>query len=211
MSPRTAKQPDCDVCAQAGHAAQFWHVPQLLQRVGPRWATRPSLVGPRRRKWLRERSTLKCAVCDSLTTTTYLGMEMACYRAWATAGRPDLDGWALDRRAGPKPPRVCFVCHRPTAQVYSAWTAVATRRGAWLGVPTGTTGPRRDGRGSTDERDFGPKGPRQLRNERSCWKGLLEEARRLATRHSRLHKRPYRFTGPRSAVQARRHPSGRGW
>jgi hypothetical protein len=57
-------------------------------------------------------------MCDSLTTLTYLGMDMACYRAWATAGRPALDRWALDRRAEPKPPRECLVCDRPTAQVY---------------------------------------------------------------------------------------------
>ena len=181
MSPRTAKQPDCDVLRQAGHAAQFWHVPQLLQRVGPRWAARPSLVGaPPAEVASRTFDSEMCRVRQpDHRDLPWHGNGVL---SGLGHGRPaGLDGWALDRRAGPKPPRECLVCHRATAQVYSAWTAAATRRGAWLGVPTGTTGPRHDRRGSTDERDSGPKGRPQVRNEHLNEEGLVENARRPGT------------------------------
>ena len=183
MSPRTAKQPDCDVWKPATPLSFG-----MCHNCYNAWARagRPDLRswGPRRRKWLSEHSTRKCAVCDSLTTLTYLGMDMACYRAWATAGRPGFDGWALDRRAEPKPPRECLVCHRPTAQVYFGMDCSCYKAWCWLGVPTGTTGLRHDRRGSTDERDFGPK-RRSARNEPPHKEG---RPRRCETPR---HRRPF--------------------
>ena len=57
-------------------------------------------------------------MCDSLTTLTYLGMDMAFYRTWGHGRSAGFGRMGLDRRAGPKPPREWLVCHRPTAQVH---------------------------------------------------------------------------------------------
>jgi hypothetical protein len=76
-----------------------------------------------------QRTTLKCAVRDKLTTRTWLGMDMACYLAWVRDGRPDFDEWASERRSGPEP-RECIVCSRPAGgqpsfgmdeRCYNAW------------------------------------------------------------------------------------------
>ena len=147
MSPRKAKQPNCDVCRKPATPISFG----MCHNCYNVWARsgRPDLRswGPRRRRWLREHSTLKWATCDRLTTRTYHALDMACYRAWAAAGRPDLDKWSVDGRARPKL-RECLVCHGPTIQVwldmdqncYKSWCTAgrpdldnwAPTRRAWL-------------------------------------------------------------------------------
>jgi hypothetical protein len=111
------KWKNCEVCGQRARPMSYG----MYHNCYNVWARsgRPDrrLVAKRRRKWLRENSTLTCVVCGRVTTRTYQGMDMACHRAWVAAGRPDLEQWALERRAGPVP-RQCVVCNRPTEQVY---------------------------------------------------------------------------------------------
>ena len=107
----------------------------------------------RRRKWLRQHSTLKCDACDGPhhTDLPWHG-DMARYRAWVTTGRPEFDR-ALDRSAGPEP-RDCLVFHRPTAQVCIGMDQNCYKACCTAGRPDRDNWARRDERGSTGERDF---------------------------------------------------------
>ena len=97
MSPRPAKQTDRNACEKPATPHSFGmcrNCCNVCARAG-----RPDIRSwPRRRKWVREHSTRKCAVCDSLTTLTYLGMDMAFYRTWGHGRSAGFGRMGLDRR-----------------------------------------------------------------------------------------------------------------
>ncbi len=181
MSPRTAKQPDCDVCAKPATPLSFG----MCHNCYNVWARagRPHLRlwGRRRRKWLREHSTLKCSVCDSLTTVTYLGMDMACYRAWVTAGRPDWTSgpWTGAEAQAPSGVPCLPQGHRGGVfrhglQLLQGVVLGWASRPGQLGCDT--TGVARP-KSATAVR----KGRPQVRNEHLNEEGLVENARRPGT------------------------------
>ncbi len=102
---------------ETGHAAQFWHVPQLLQRLAL-WPTRPSLVGASpagvaSRTFDSEMCRVRQPDHDDLP---WHGHGVLPRMGHGRSARFRRMGLAPALRA--KPRRECLVCHRPAAQVY---------------------------------------------------------------------------------------------
>ena len=112
VSPRTAKQPNCDVCRKPATPLSFG----MCHNCYNEWARagRPDLRLwlPRRRKWFRQHSTLKCAACDRLTSWTYIGMDVA---SIAPGSRPIGPIWTNGHWTGTQgpSPRGCLVVTDP--------------------------------------------------------------------------------------------------
>ena len=153
---------------EAGHAAQFWHVPQLLQRVGPLWATKPSLVGAAPAEVASR--TFHFEVCR-LRPADHTDQPWHGYGLLPRLAHGRSAGFGPMGRGQARTPKLrdCIVCHKPTIQVWlgmdrncdKSWcTAGRPDRDKW--APTRRAWLDFAGRGFSWRRDRSSPGTR-------CW------------------------------------------